>query len=364
MEKKRFREILACLNLPTINKTLAYSVKQQYMKYLHSYEIKNKDVLLKQWKTTITLPDSNTTTPKSETPSVPTIALNDSFRPDMKSQTNPTQVTSPHTDPSNWNQTMFSSSSATTTTTTPESSQSNSQTSFPSSLPSSQAMPSFSTSGMSGYSSPDLPSGYPGYGPYPNHMFPRGGPIQNFNTMRPNINNENIPGAWPRGFPPRQGPPELFPEGLTRMPWNQNPQRHPGMSAFNSPSFPGNKPKGGMPPISRDSMEQLKFNAQQQTLKIQQFQQQQEIQKRRFNTPEAAKIAGKVPPTLPTIPDVRPAITPAQPIKREFNFPAGSVECTKPTLKKRKKLTSKELGKKVLGTCFCGFYFNLAVNIS
>ena len=276
MEKRRFREILACLNLPMMH-TLAYAVKEQYMKYLHAYEIKNKDVLMKQWKNNITLPSSNSTTPKSETPPVPTIALNDSFRPDVKPPTSQNQVASSplnnnSSDPSTWNQTTFSSSSASSTstpTTSTESSQFNSRTSFPSPLPSSQGMPSYGTPGMPGYGSPDVPSGYPGYGPYPNHMFPRGGPMQNFNSMRPNMNSENMPGSWPRGFSPRQGPPELFPEGLQRMPWNQNSQRHPGMSAFNTPSFPGNKAKGAMPPISRDSMEQLKFNAQQQQLKMQ-----------------------------------------------------------------------------------------------
>jgi len=83
MEKRRFREILRCLQLSSTNSVIAYMVKNQYMKDLHAYEVKMKDALLKQWKKTITLG------PQDMNPNsgVPTIALNDSLK-DMKQQNN------------------------------------------------------------------------------------------------------------------------------------------------------------------------------------------------------------------------------------------------------------------------------------
>ena len=345
MEKRRFKEILTCLNLP-IGNTLAYMVKEQYMKYLHAYEIKAKDVLLKQWKNSITLSNSATTS-KSES-AVPTIALNDSFRPDMKPQTNPNQISNSYHGNSgdavsSWNQNLFPQNSVTTSSmgNSSEPNQYGPRMSYPNQPPPNQGLPAYVQPGIPGYGGQDMPPGYPGYGGYQNPMYPRG-PMQNYNSIHPNMPNENMPGSWPRGFPPQQGPPELFPEGLQRMPWNQSSQRHP-MSAFSSPSFQPGKSKGPMPPISRDSMEHMKYNAQQQQLKMQQFQhQQQQMQKQRFNTPDPSKMS-KV--SRVSAPEARPAITPAQPTKREFTFPAGSIESTKPTLKKRKKLTSKELGE-------------------
>lgn len=345
MEKRRFKEILTCLNLP-IGNTLAYMVKEQYMKYLHAYEIKAKDVLLKQWKTSITLAND---TPSSKLESVPTIALNDSFRPDVKSQTNQSQHNSFHANStevvSSWNQNMFPSTSSTTMsmTNSSEPNQFGPHMSYPNPPPN-QGLPTYGQPGMSGYGGQDMPPGYPGYPNYQNPMYPRA-PLQNYNSMHPNLSNENMPGSWPRGFPPRQGPPELFPEGLQRMPWNQSSQRHP-MSAFSSPSYQSGKNKSSMPPISRDSMEHMKYSAQQQQIKMQQFQhQQQQMQKQRYPTPDSGKMS-KV--TRVAVPEARPAITPAQPTKREFSFPLGSVEATKPILKKRKKLTSKELGNVML----------------
>ena len=387
MEKRLFRDILNCLGLPNNDVTLAYMVKEQYMKYLHAYELKAKEHLLKQWN----LQKQNATNPVVPQPSynssVPTIALNDSFQPDVKpvissnnamtneaaisfiSVTNNAPVTSaiitsaPSIPPAIPNQFNNSRGPA------PNHSTANNVTSmanFP--------QPNLYSQGQ------DMPPGYPGYPGYQNPMFQRPPAMQSFNSMRPGMNDQ-IPPGWPRGFQPRQGPPELYPEGLQRMPWNPNSQRHP-MSAFATPNFTNTKGKGKMPPISRDPLEQMKIQQmklqQQQQQQHQQFQklqqqqqksqQKQQIQRpptpqqqqqpqqmsfpqtpqslnnKRFSSPDSKSMykARMPPPQQPF--DMRHQLTPTANLKREFAFPADSVEATKPVLEKRKKLTSKDLG--------------------
>lgn len=408
MEKRSFRDILTCLGLPNGNVPLAYMVKEQYMKYLHAYEIKAKDMLLKQWeKKPITLNTTNTSTantPSDTAPTapvttpaitttteVPTIALNDSLQPEMKlAVQNQTLSTSDSSSSQSWNNNyppisaVNTSAPSTSLPTSIPSNQMNPRMSYPNQNP----MSTFNQQSMNSFGGgQEMPPGYPGYGGYQNPMFQRPpGPMQNFNSMRPGMSNDSMGGNWPRGFSPRQGPPELFPEGLQRMPWNQgSQQRHP-MSAFATPNFPSNKTRGQMPPITRDSLEQMKYNAQQQ-LKMQQFHQQQQQQQQpqpqqahpqipnqqqqqlqgqppqqqQSPRPQIPNTQGKLPKRFNSpnpkmlfkgnkmaAPELKPQLTPTHSLKREFNFPPNSVEATKPVLKKRKKLTSKDLGSCLL----------------
>lgn len=378
MEKRLFRDILNCLVLPNNDVTLAYMVKEQYMKYLHAYELKAKEPLMKQWNLQRQIANNQAVQQPSNNSSVPTIALNDSFQPDIKSviptnngMTNEATISSMGMG----NNTPVTSSIVTSAAST-----------MPPTIPNQYnnprgATPNNSTGNNANYPQPnmygqgqDMPPGYPGgYPGYQNPMFQRPPAMQGYNSMRPGMNDQ-IPPGWPRGFQPRQGPPELYPEGLQRMPWNPNSQRHPSMSAFATPNFPNNKGKGKMPPISRDPLEQMKI----QQMKIQQQQQQQQFQKqqqhqsksqkrqsttpqqqpqvsipqasqpmntnnKRFTTPDTkAMYKSRMPP--PQSFDIRHQLTPTANLKREFTFPPDSVEATKPVLAKRKKLTSKDLG--------------------
>ena len=398
MEKRSFRDILTCLSLPSGDVPLAYMLKGQYMKYLHAFELKAKDTLMKQWekKPNLTIPTTlsktqpptapSVTKPLQQESEVPTIALNDSLQPELKPPSSqPPQIQATSTSTATTSQTTWSNNFPVTSTGMASAAASVNSLP-PNSMVSNPMNPRMymNQSPMNSFNqqnpyagNQEMPPGYPGYGNYQNPMFQRpGGPMQNFNAMRPGMNNESMGGGWPRGFSPRQGPPELFPEGLQRMPWNQaTSQRHP-MSAFATQNFQSNQTRGQMPPITRDSLEQMKYNAQQQ-LKLQQFrQQQQQVQQqqqqqqqqqaqqqqqqqhqlppqqlphpqtqpypKRFNSPASKALhkSGKM-----NAPDVKSQLTPTHSLKREFNFPPDSVEATKPVLKKRKKLTSKDLGK-------------------
>ena len=347
MEKRRFREIMRCLNLPAGNFALSYMVKDQYMKYLHTYEVKMKDVLMKQWKNSITL-DHGLKPPSAN---VPTIALNDSMNSAMKdmkgSQAPPNHAFRPPSS-QNWD------SSASMPPISSSTGSSGPGQGPPQPYPP-QRMPYFNQSGnMPGYPGQDMPPNYPpnNYGQYPqNPMFGPRGPMGSYGPMQQGMHpgmtpNESMSPGWPRGYPPRQGPPELFPEGLQRMPWSQS--HHP-MSAYSnrSPNFPGGKLRGPMPPVSRDPMEQMKMQQQQHQMKLQ-HQMQQSHHRPQFTHPPAPNKSlpaqqGQTPPV------VRGPISPiVQQPKREMTFPPDSVESTKPVLKKRKKLTSKDLGKFLL----------------
>lgn len=390
MEKRLFREILSSLGLPCENVTLSYMVKEQYMTYLHAYELKAKEALLKKWgekTSTIANPSISNTNTTTSISSVPTIALNDSFQPDA--QANATVQNIPHSLENANSQTVCSStpSSCTINTSTPSNTvvtgnQYKPRMSY-SNIPNHKnpAISNFNQQNMNNFGpgGQDIPPGYPGFTGYQNPMYQRPPGMQSFNAMRPGMVNDQMAPGWPRGFSPRQGPPELYPEGLQRMPWNQSsPQRHP-VSAFATPNYSNNKVKGKMPQISCDPLEQLKYNAQQQ-IKMQQYHQQQQQQQqqppqpqqqlqsqlqkhskhsilqhsqqfnqlptpqqsssKRFVSPDAKPLKGRIPPSH----DVRHQLTPTHHLKREFTFPPESVEATKPLTKKRKKLTSKDLG--------------------
>ena len=107
MSKRLFREVLTALNLPSGNSSLSYLVKSQYMKYLQTYEEKNKDIWMNQWKLSV-----NKTPAKST--AVSTIALNETLQSqaNMVKSNKPTDtfiMTSSNT--SNWMHNSFSSSS-------------------------------------------------------------------------------------------------------------------------------------------------------------------------------------------------------------------------------------------------------------
>ena len=374
MEKRLFRDILTFLALPTNDVNLAYMVKEQYMKYLHAYELKAKEPLLKLWN--LQKQNALAASLQASAAGVPTIALNDSFQPDVKpviSNNNNATVSSAGLTSSWASNTPVTSAIITSVSSnlpTVPNQFNNPRASVPnhSATNNTNSMPNFSQQNMYTQSQ-DMPPGYPGYPGYQNQMFQRPPAMQNFNSMRPGMSDQ-IPSGWPRGFQPRQGPPELYPEGLQRMPWNPNSQRHP-MSAFATPSFTNNKGKGKMPPISRDPLEQMKMQQmkmqQQQQQQFQKLQKQQQAQRpptpqqqqqqppfpqtpqplnKRFGSPDSKpmynKAGSRMPP--PQQFDIRHQLTPTANLKREFTFPADSVEATKPVLTKRKKLTSKELG--------------------
>ena len=310
------------------------------MKYLQVYESKHKDDLLKQWKKNHVSVDA-----KSD---VATIALNETFKSITKQETAPTQPSStPHTIAPAWNSSYGNTAMSSSKTSVPSSTngtQFNPRMSYPNPMASNQGAPAYGQSNMGNFGpGQDVPPGYPGYG-YQNNMYPRG-PMPNYGPMRPGLPSDALPGGWPRGYSPRQGPPELFPEGLQRMPWSQS-QRH-SMSAFSSPGYPNTSGKSRTS-ISRDqlnqmSAQQLEQLKQEQQLKLQQYQQQQA----RYHQPDHAnKVLNKGSRASHQPPhDVKQTHTPTQSSKREFSFPPDSIEGTKPVTKKRKKLTSKDLGK-------------------
>ena len=339
LEKHQFKEILKALKLPIDNSLLAYSVKEQYMKYLHAYEIKAKNTLLKQWKDTISL-DANVV---QETP-IATISLNESLHSTMNDMK--PLVAHPNT-PNNSTTVPVSSWSS-----TPPVSDSKTHNSTMTSSASVQYGPCLSyhnqpNPNMSAYGPQNVPNygssqqditmnnAYPSnmsYTGYPNPMFPHG-PLPGYNSILPGIPSENMQANWPRVFSPHQGPPELFPEGLQRMPWNQQTQRHPSQS-FTAPTFTPGKSRAQVPSMSRDQLEQMKYHQQ---IKIQQYQHQQLQQRFPLPTKNATKTTRQS-----STPDVKSSNTPSN--KRDFGFPPDSVEGAKPLLRKRKKMTSKDLG--------------------
>lgn len=352
MEKRLFREVLTALNLPSGNSALAYLVKSQYMKYLHAYEVKEKESFVAKW-------NSRKASGIKQELNVPTIALNDSLNPSngqnklalpSQNQVNNTfQMNSSASTP-NWPPNAFPSNSMANSSIAssvvgdsnqfgPRMTFSNQGAVNPGGLPT-YGQPGMPPPGYGG--NQEMPPSYSNFAGYQNQMFPRA-PMQNYN-MRPGMSNDGMSQGWARGFSPRQGPPELFPEGLQRMPWTQQPnQRHP-MSAFGTPTYPNAKPRGQMPPISRDSLQQIKYNAQQEHLRmqLQQHQEQQQQQrKQRLNMQqEAGKLHGKGQKI--NTPETKSHS--ASSLKRELAFPADCVEGVKPALSKRKKLTSKDLG--------------------
>jgi len=352
MHKRRFTEVLAILNLSTGNGVLAYMVKDQYMKYLHAYELKAKDILLKQWKTTL----------KNEKKSeVPTISLNDTFssainvkqellnvKQEIQNHTPPTSsiATSSSSVTAAWNSSYQKSSSTNNSSSSSADAQYNPRLSYPSPMLPTQPVSAYGQPGVPpGYpNGPEIPQGYSGYGGYQNPMFSRSH-INNYNSVRPGLPTDTAAPGWGRGYPPRQGPPELFPEGLQRLPWNQQAPRH-AMSAFNSPTFPGaNNINRSQTPNSREqlnqlSAQQLEQMKQEQQLKLQQYQKQQS----RFQHPDQVNKQGPFKMSRPVAPDIKPSSIPTQPGKRELAFTPDTVEGTRPLTVKRRKLTSKDLG--------------------
>ncbi|XP_002157646.4 AT-rich interactive domain-containing protein 1A [Hydra vulgaris] len=336
LEKHQFKEILKALKLPVDNSLLAYSVKEQYMKYLHAYEIKAKNALLKQWKDTPF--DRNVS---QETP-LATISLNESLHStmnDMKSSV--TMNANTHNNPT------LPVSSWSSTSPVSEIKTSNSSIISSSSLqygpcPSYQNQPnpiSYGTQNIPNYGSGQqditINNAYPNnmpYSGYPNPMFPHG-PLPGYNSMLPGIPPENMQNSWPRVFSPHQGPPELFPEGLPRMPWSQQTQRQPVHSFTNSNFTPG-KPRSQAPLCRQDQLEQMKYHQQ---MKMPHYQHPTMQPKFSMPTKNTNKIVQQN-----NISDVKSTNNPSN--KRDFGFPPDSVEGAKPLLRKRKKMTSKDLG--------------------
>jgi len=352
-------------------------VKEQYMKYLHAYELKAKETLLKKWnlqqqqqqqqQQKPVIATSSTTT--TSTSSVPTIALNDSFQPDVKPLPNQNKTSTPmksvkieNNAQQSWPNNLPNATPITSTQSNPMQTPNPFNPRMPFANQSNNpTINNFNQQAMNVYGTgQEMPPGYPGYGGYQNPMFQRPG-LQTFN-MRPGMNDQ-MPPVWPRGFPPRQGPPELYPEGLQRMPWSQqSAQRHP-MSAFAAQNFSSNKGKGKMFLLillhlkMQQYQQKIMQNQQQAQQQLQQqpsssphpqqqFNQMQSPQQslnKRFQSPDPKMMfKGRMP--VPSPHDIKHQLTPTQHLKREFTFPPNSVEATKPVLKKRRKLTSKDLG--------------------
>ncbi len=186
--------------------------------------------------------------------------------------------------------------------------------------------------------SPDM-SGYPmnsfmrfprqNFQRNPNQPYPAGQPFPG----KPMQQNPLSP-SWPRNFQarPGSGPPELFPEGLTRPPWMQQQQQQQQQV-----------------PSSRN--QQFMSKEQRLSNKLKGFHPSQKDQETPWPTNKGPNIPLKPKrSSTPSSSDPHSNQAPSksslhQAIKREsLIFPPNSVENTKPVLNKRQRLTSKELG--------------------
>eukprot|EP00794_Sanderia_malayensis_P000399 gene399-1033_t len=296
LKKKQFREVLKALNMPSNNSSLAYTVKNNYTKYLLAFESKMKGMFLKAWQSS---EDAKPTSDKN----VPTIALNDTIPTGMKDLNQTSIMTSqnmarssqgpamPDTGLRDWQQVNDANNQAAVAYQMANRlpgqmpfSQNNAAAVGSSSF--NQTRPTF---GRTSYAnnSPDMSGG--GYGPMTSFMrfqrpnpanFPRN-PNQPYAAQSfPNPMQQNpLSPSWPRNYAARQD---------QDTPWPTN----------KGPNIPL-KPKRSSTPGTNDL------------------------------------AAGQV--------QQKPALHAN--VKREsLTFPSNSVENTKPMLTKRAKLTSKELG--------------------
>ena len=330
MKKKQFREVLKSIDLSSTNASLAYTVKNQYTKYLLPFETKMKDSFLRAWL-------KDPANKPSEKP-VPTIVLNDTL-PSAQQMSKIQQMAAsgmgqdsgmrdwqmPVPDASNQFQMNNQMQMPMSQNNVMSSAMSNNQT-----RPVYPGRTSFGNA-------PDMQSGYPmnSFMRFQRPNFQRNqnqgyGGGQAFPvSMQQNPMQNPLSPSWPRNFPPRpvSGPPELFPEGLQRAPWSQ-PQQ--GMNRAQHPqAFMSEKQR-----LSN------KMKGYQSSMKDQ-------------NTPWPTNKGPNIPlkPKRSSTPvtgdhtsqSQKSSIHPA--LKREpLVFPPDSVENTKPVLNKRHKLTSKELG--------------------
>ena len=406
MKRKKFRDVLRSVNLPSSSSTLAYTIKNQYIKYLLAFENKNKDTYMSRWRNDMSAESIKAKLASSIAKGVPTIALNDTLPSAMKdmnrmgqshqfmndSRTRPPMGPggpdmglrdwqSPPGSSSNQvpfqqaqggRQMAFNQAGSTAMSQsgsspfnqggqaafsqggpTPYSQGGQAPFSQGGQIPFSQNGQmafSQSNSGYGGPGAPDFPQSRPNYpGPTPYAPSPEMPPGYQQSSMmrfqRPQYPRNAVkpypqgPGTgqqypsqfqqgspmsptWPRNFPPRpgpQGPPELFPEGLQRPPWG---------------------PQQGMSPQSRTQY--ANREASRSALKR---------ALRDHHTPwPVAKASPKPGPSTPTTDtdhsEQKPHSLIHPGLKRDLSmFPPDSVESTKPVLKKRRKLTSKDLGK-------------------
>ena len=326
MKKKQFREVLKSIDLTSTNASLAYTVKNQYTKYLLPFESKMRESFLRAWQ--------KEPLNKSTEKSVPTIVLNDTlpsaqqmskiqlmaaaqgmgqdsglrdWQMPVPDASNQFQVTNQMQMPMSQNNVMSSSMSI------------------------NQTRPVYPGR------TPDMSSAYPmnSFMRFQRPNFQRNqnqayGGGQGFPTsLQQNPMQNPLSPSWPRNFPqrPLSGPPELFPEGLQRAPWSQ-PQQ--GMNR-------GQHPQAFMSEKQRLSN---KMKSYQSSMKDQ-------------NSPWPTNKGPNIPlkpkrSSTPVMGDHTSQPTKSSihsALKREpLVFPPDSVENTKPVINKRPKLTSKELG--------------------
>ena len=359
MKRKQFREVLKSIDLSSTSASLAYTVKNQYVKYLQQFEQKNKESFIKAWR--------QDALSKAMEKSVPTIALNDTLPSSAKDfsqaaqQINKMQqMTSPGVGPDSglrdWqmpvpdgaNQNPFQMNNQMQMAMSQNNAMSSAVgSSFNQTRPSHPGRTSYANT-------PDMNAGYPvnSYMRFQRPGFQRGqnqgyGNAQSFPGPMPQNPMQNpLSPSWPRNFPgPRQvsGPPELYPEGLQRPPWNQqqgsmNRGQHP-QAYMSKEQRLANKLKG-YPPNMKDQNSPWPTNKGPNI----------PLKPKRSSTPISSDHHGQ---------SQKLSIHPA--LKREpLVFPPDSVENTKPILNKRQKLTSKELGM----LYFCRLFPPLVDSIS
>ena len=332
MKKKQFREVLKSIDLTSTNASLAYTVKNQYTKYLLSFENKMRDSFLRAWQ--------KESLNKSTEKSVPTIVLNDTL-PSAQQMSKIQQMAAAtgmgqDSGLRDWQMPVPDASNQF---------QVNNQMQMPmsqnnvmsSAISINQTRPVYPRTSY--VNTPDIGSAYPmnSFMRFQRPNFQRNqnqayGGGQGYPTsMQQNPMQNPLSPSWPRNFPqrPLSGPPELFPEGLQRAPWSQ-PQQ--GMNR-------GQHPQAFMSEKQRLSN---KMKSYQSSMKDQ-------------NSPWPTNKGPNIPlkPKRSSTPVTGDHTSQPQKssihsaLKREpLVFPPESVENTKPVINKRPKLTSKELGMK------------------
>eukprot|EP00795_Rhopilema_esculentum_P017365 gene17365-8958_t len=340
MKRKQFREVLKSMDLTSTSASLAYTVKNQYTKYLLQFENKTRDSFLRAWQ-------KEGASKPPEKP-VPTIALDDTLPSAAKELSHASQQM-------NKMQSMPSSGMAQDSglrdwqMPVPDGANQNPyqvnnqmQMAMSQNNPMSSAMSSNQTRpvypGRTSYgNNPDVGSGYQmnSFMRFQRPNFQRG-QAQGFGGqsfpggMPQNPMQNPLSPSWPRNFQQRpvSGPPELFPEGLQRAPWSQQQQ-----GAMNRAQHP-------QAFISKEQRLANKMKGYQSSLKDQNSPWPTNkgpnipLKPKRSSTPVTSDHANQ---------SQKSSLHPA--LKREpLVFPPDSVENTKPVLNKRHKLTSKELG--------------------
>jgi len=333
MKKKQFREVLKSIDLASTNASLAYTVKNQYTKYLLPFENKMKDSFLRAWQK-----DSQVN--KSAEKPVPTIVLNDtlpSAQQMSKIQQMATTGMGQDSGLRDWQMPVPDASNQFQVNSQMQMSMSQNNV-MSNAMSMNQTRPAYPGRTSSYVNTPDMNSGYPmnsfmrfqrpGFQRNQNQAFAGG---QGFpTTMQQNPMQNPLSPSWPRNFPqrPLSGPPELFPEGLQRSPWSQ--------------------PQQGM---NRGQHPQAYMTEKQQRLsnKIKSYQSSMKDQNSPWPTNKGPNIPLKPKRSSTPVTGEQTSQTQKSSIhsalKREpLVFPVDSVENTKPVINKRPKLTSKELG--------------------